>query len=108
MALSRKKDVDAMYGHAPQVLLDLELEHIRAWTAMTHGLSGACRTMFNAYQMYDKSSAEPSPQSCIRAKEIEAFGVATHPMLATVVGAAEIKRQDLVAGIASYRPAASL
>ena len=103
-----QKDVDAVYGHAPQILLDLELERIRARTAMTHGLSGAYRTMFNAYQMYDKSRAEPSPQSCIRAKEIEAFGVATHPMLATVVGAAEIKRQDLVAGIASYRPAATI
>jgi len=103
-----QKDVDAVYGKAPQILLDLELERIRARTATTHGLSGSYKTMFNAYKMYDKSRAEPSPQSCIRAKELEAGGVATHPMLATVVGAAEIKRQDLVAGIANYRPAVTI
>ena len=32
-----QKDVDAVYGKAPQILLDLELERIRARTATTHG-----------------------------------------------------------------------
>eukprot|EP00729_Bicosta_minor_P021284 gene21284-25605_t len=31
-----QKDVDAVYGKAPQILLDLELERIRARTATTH------------------------------------------------------------------------
>lgn len=99
---------DGIYGSTPQVVLDLELERIKALTTTTHGLSGQQKVMVNAYKMYDKTRALASAQSCKRAKEIEAKGLADHPILAGSVTESERSRQEIVRCIARYRPAATI
>jgi hypothetical protein len=99
---------DSTFGSAPQALLDDGTEAMRSVLSRKFDVEAAYGVMLNAYKMYDRTRELPSQSACARAKQMERDGLKAHPILARAVDATELHRADLVRGIASYRPAATI
>eukprot|EP01117_Protostelium_nocturnum_P006989 TRINITY_DN2505_c0_g1_i2.p1 TRINITY_DN2505_c0_g1~~TRINITY_DN2505_c0_g1_i2.p1 ORF type:complete len:774 (+),score=265.95 TRINITY_DN2505_c0_g1_i2:62-2383(+) len=92
---------DVYYGRLPQDSLDNENDSIKEIHRIRLDLEPLKQVTLNAYKLYYKTRAKPSPESVKRTKELPPIKL--HPLILQDVGVDQEKREDFLEGIKSYR-----
>ncbi len=113
LAAAQAPDAPALYGAFPAPLISPQAERLREVEAAAPELSGAARSLANAFSLYVRTRPAASPESVARAKQLPKEGA--HPaLLAQLPGAqrldlqAEAELASFTAALRSFRPAATV
>jgi len=100
-------DSHAAYGRMPQQILDYQSDNVARIIQESVDLTAMKRVVNNAYKLYFRTRANPSPESVQRAKEIEQ-PIPIHPILEDSMSTQDTERFNMVESLKQFRPAQTI
>ena len=96
-------DSKCSYGRIPQQILDHQSDNAASIIEASVDLTAMKKVVNNAYKLYFRTRANPSPESVQRAKDIIP-PIPIHPIFASQMSEQETERFNMVESLKQFRP----